>query len=79
DIGYTSGRIHTSGRIPAAGLIKDIEWVVFGDGLTDVSENELEVWYSPQDQFAVQVRPPDSMEWIGPVEPDEFIENKMLK
>jgi subtilisin family serine protease len=79
DIGFTSGRIHTSGRIPAAGLLKDIEWVVFGDGLTDVSENELEIWYSPQDQFAVQVRPPDSAEWIGPVEPDEFIENKMLK
>lgn len=78
DTGFASGRIHTSGRIPAAGLVKDLEWVVFGDGLADVSENELEIWYSPQDHFAVQIRPPDSNKWIGPVEADEFIENRML-
>lgn len=79
DMGFASGRIHTSGHVPAAGLVKDIEWVVFGDGLVDISENELEIWYGPQDHFAVQVRPPGSSEWIGPVEPDEFIENKMLE
>ena len=78
DTGFASGRIHTSGRIPAAGLERDLEWVVFGDGISDVSENELEIWYSPQDHFAVQIRPPDSREWIGPVEADEFIENRML-
>jgi subtilisin family serine protease len=78
DMGFTSGRIHTSGRIPAAGLIRDIEWVVFGDGLADISENELEIWYSPQDQFVVHLRPPGSNEWIGPVKPNEFIENRML-
>lgn len=79
DLGFTSGRIHTSGRLPAAGLVKDIEWMVFGDGIMDVSENELEIWYSPQDQFAVMVRPPESPDWIGPVEPDQFIENRMLE
>jgi hypothetical protein len=52
--------------------------MVFGDGIMDVSENELEIWYSPQDQFAVMLRPPGTADWIGPVEPDQFIENRML-
>jgi hypothetical protein len=44
----------------------------------DISENELEIWYSPQDRFAVSLRPPGSDEWIGPVEPQQFIENRQL-
>ncbi|HLL74729.1 MAG TPA: S8 family serine peptidase [Pyrinomonadaceae bacterium] len=79
DSGWVMGRIHTSGQIPARGLVKDIEWIVVGNGLMDLSENELEIWYSPQDRFAVQVRPPDSDEWIGPIEPREFIENRQLR
>ncbi len=77
DMGYVMGRIHTSGRIPASGLITDIEWLVAGNGIADISENELEIWYSSQDRFAVWVRPP-GMEWIGPVEPRFYVENKQL-
>ena len=78
DIGYVVGRIHTSGLIEAAGLSEDIELVVVGNTIADISENELELWYEPQDRFAVAVRPPDSSEWIGPIEPGEFIENRQL-
>jgi subtilisin family serine protease len=78
DMGYVMGRIHTSGSIPARGLVKDIEWVVIGNGYTDISENELEIWYSPQDRFAVSIRPPGSTQWIGPIEPQHYIENRLL-
>ncbi|HEX7186445.1 MAG TPA: S8 family serine peptidase [Thermoanaerobaculia bacterium] len=78
DSGFVMGRIHTSGQIPARGLVKDIEWLVVGNGLMDLSENELEIWYSPQDRFDVLVRPPDSDKWIGPVEPRQFIENRQM-
>lgn len=77
DAGYVMGRIHTSGKVPARGLDSDIEWLVVGNGLSDISENELEIWYSSQDSFAVSVRPP-GMEWIGPIEPRQFVENKQL-
>jgi subtilisin family serine protease len=78
DIGYVMGRIHTSGRIPARGLNADVEWMVVGNGVADISENELEIWYSSQDRFAVSVKPPGK-DWIGPVKPHEFIENMQLK
>ena len=79
DLGYTMGRIHTSGRLPARGLERDLEWVVVGNGIADLSENELELWYSPQDRFAVSVLPPGEERWIGPVEPRSFIENRQLR
>lgn len=79
DSGFVMGRIHTSGVVPGRDLLKDIEWLVVGNGIADVSENELEIWYSPQDRFAVLVRPPDSDQWIGPVMPRQFIENQQLK
>lgn len=88
DSGYVMGRIHTSGRIPARGLVKDIEWIVVGNGMMDLSENELEIWYSPQDRFSVSLRPPDtkdatgrivSQDWIGPIAPQEYIENRQLR
>lgn len=78
DIGYVMGRIHTSGRVPSRGLDEDIEWEVVGNGTMDISENELEIWYDAQDRFAVSIRPPGSREWIGPVEPQEYIENRQL-
>jgi subtilisin family serine protease len=78
DLGYMMGRIHASGRIPASQLNTDIEWIVVGNGIADISENELELWYSAQDRFAVSVRPP-GMDFIGPVEPREFVENHQLK
>lgn len=77
DIGYVMGRIHTSGQVAARELTHDVDWVVVGNGRADISENELELWYSPQDRFAVSIRPPGG-DWIGPVEPGEFIENRQL-
>jgi subtilisin family serine protease len=77
DLGWIMGRIHSSGVLPAAGLEKDIEWVVVGNGIMDVSENELEVWFSAQDRIAVSIKPPGKP-WIGPVEPRQFIQNRML-
>lgn len=78
DMGYIMGRIHTSGQILSRGLISDIEWQVIGNGEQDISENELEIWYSAQDQFSVQVRPP-GMDWTEEIKPHEFIENRQLK
>jgi len=78
DMGFLQGRIHSAGQIPASGLSRDLEWIVVGDGQGDLSENEIEIWYSMQDRFAVEIRPPDSEEWLGPVEPGDFIENKVL-
>jgi subtilisin family serine protease len=77
DIGWIMGRIHTSGAVAAKDLHQDIEWIVYGNGVVDVSENELELWYGAQDRFAVQLRTPDG-KWIGPIEPQEFIENRRL-
>ena len=51
DMGWIMGRIHTSGHLLAAGLTGDIEWTVIGNGLADASENELELWFGPQDRF----------------------------
>ncbi|MDH3303396.1 MAG: S8 family serine peptidase, partial [Acidimicrobiia bacterium] len=77
DIGHLSGRIHASGRIPAAGLTADLKWNVVGNGIVDVSENEMEIWYRPGDEFAVRVRSPSGFEtdWV---KPSEFYENLPL-
>lgn len=77
DIGFIMGRIHTSGQIVARGLVNEIDWVVVGNGTIDVSENELEIWYGPSDRFAVSVKPPGG-DWIGPILPGQFIENRQL-
>src|SRR5262245_26668493 len=77
DYGWLVGQIHTSGQIPKAGLNVEIEWVVVGNGILDVSENELELWYNPQDRFTVQVRPP-GMDWLEEIEPGQFMENRQL-
>jgi len=77
DIGYIMGRIHTSGQIQARGLNNDIEWIVVGNGIADVSENELEIWYSGADRFAVSITPP-GMPTIGPINPQEYVQNEKL-
>jgi subtilisin family serine protease len=77
DYGWIMGQIHTSGQIPKAGLNVELEWVVVGNGVLDISENELEFWYEPQDRFTVQVRPP-GMDWLEEIEPGQFIENRQL-
>lgn len=79
DIGFVMGRIHTSGKVPGRFLNKDIEWSVVGNGIEDVSENELEIWYEAQDRFAVSVRPPgEESDWIGPIDPRQYTENFQL-
>lgn len=78
DLGYFLGRIHTKGSLPASDLTTDIEMEVIGNGRVDVSENELEIWYSPQDRFEVSLRPPGG-EWLGPYEPREFLQNHRLQ
>ncbi|MEX2121991.1 MAG: S8 family serine peptidase [Pirellulales bacterium] len=80
DLGFVMGRIHTSGEVAGRHLHKDLEWEVIGDRFVDVSENELEIWYSAQDRFAVSVRPPwQGADLIGPVEPGQYIENHQLR
>ncbi len=78
DLGFTMGRIHTSGKIEATGLEQDILWNVVGNKVSDVSENEMEIWYEPQDRFSVMVKPP-GLPWVGPVDSNSFIENKQLQ
>ena len=78
DLGYVMGRIHTAGKIAARGLQTTLEWTVIGNGRADISENELELWYSPQDRFRVWLLPPDSNDWIGPVDERQYIQNREL-
>lgn len=75
--GYIMGRIHTSGHLDATGLAQDIEWVVVGNTIADISENELEIWYPSQDRFSVSVRPP-GMNWQRKVSPGEYLQNQPL-
>lgn len=77
DTGFWSGRIHSSGRIPSAALRRDLEWVVVGNGIEDVSENELEIWYSAQDDFDVELFTPGGRR-IGPISPGQRVENLLL-
>jgi subtilisin family serine protease len=77
DLGWIQGRIHTAGIVPARDLEVDIGWTVMGNGIEDVSENELEIWYGAQDEFTVSVKPPRSGGWIT-VKPREYLENKRL-
>ncbi|MGF1507949.1 MAG: S8 family serine peptidase [Myxococcota bacterium] len=79
DLGYVTGRIHSSGRIGARGLTNSMDWIVVGDGSADISENEMEIWYEPQDRFSVVVTSPGpEPEQIGPVHPGQYIENRQL-
>lgn len=78
DLGFMSGRVHASGKIEAAGLRHDLEWIVAGNGLEDISENQLDIWYGAEDEFAVQLFAPNG-EVIGPINPGQHVENRMLK
>ncbi|MFC2138809.1 S8 family serine peptidase [Bacteroidota bacterium] len=77
DYGFVMGRIHTSGNIKSAGLSEDIHWRVVGNGIADISENELEIWYDSQDNFSVEIKPP-GMDWIGPIGTNQFMQNIQL-
>ena len=78
DLGIWSGRVHSSGRIPAAALRRDLEWVVVGNGLEDVSENELEIWYGAQDEFDVELFTPAAVA-SGRYPPGQRVENLLLE
>jgi subtilisin family serine protease len=78
DLGFLTGRVHASGQIAARGLETDLEWQVVGNGIADVSENELEVWYEAGDEFEVRLRSPSGV-WIGPVGPGTYVENRRLE
>lgn len=78
DLGYLTGRIHASGRVPAKGLETDLEWQVVGNGIADVSENELEIWYEAGDELEVELRSPSGVR-IGPVPPGKYVENLRLE
>lgn len=78
DLGWIMGRVHTSGTIPSRGLEVELEWTVIGNGIEDLSENELEIWYSEQDRFIVSIKAPGEDDWIE-VRPREFVENKRLR
>lgn len=58
-IGHLLGRIHAEGRIEARELSQELGWEVFGDGLADISMNEMEIWYPAQDRISVQLIAPD--------------------
>jgi subtilisin family serine protease len=77
DLGFLMGRIHASGVVPARGLEKDLEWQVVGNGIVDVSENKLELWYEAGDEFSILLRSPSGV-WIGPVPHGTFVENRRL-
>lgn len=77
DIGFIMGRVHTSGVVAARGLEVELDWTVMGDGVEDISENELEIWYGAQDRFSVALKAPDSNEWIT-VPPMRYVQNKRL-
>ena len=77
DVGWVNGRIHAGGRFAATQLSHEIGWIVAGPPIHDVSDNELEIWYSPQDRIDVEVRPPGEG-WIGPIEPGEQVVNRVL-
>ena len=77
DRGFVTGRIHAGGRFTGTGLRHELGWVVGGDDVADVSENEMEIWYSPQDRIDVEVRPPGGA-WIGPIRPGRKIRNELL-
>jgi len=79
DVGFVMGRIHTHGKISGRYLHKDIEWEVVGNGIVDISENELEIWYEAQDRFDVSVLPPlAEAEWVGPFKPRSYLQNHQL-
>ena len=68
DVGFFAGRIHAGGTFAATNLRHELGWVVAGGQIADVSENEMEIWYSAADRIDVEVRPPGG-EWIGPIKP----------
>jgi subtilisin family serine protease len=68
DMGFLAGRIHAGGTFAATNLRHELGWIVAGGEIADISENEMEIWYSPSDRIDVEIRPPGG-QWIGPISP----------
>lgn len=62
---FTDG-IHATGTVPVGGHV-DLVWEVAPN---DTTQNELEVWYTGQDRFAVELIFPDGTS-LGRVEPGD--------
>jgi subtilisin family serine protease len=78
DRGFIKGRIHASGTLLATGLRSDLVWVVEGNkSVSDVSENEMEIWYSAQDRFDVSIRPPGGA-WSERIAPNQKALNQRI-
>ncbi len=77
DLGFIVGRIHTSGKLDAAGLTRDIHIQVAGFPIEDISENEIEIWYAPQDRINVSVRPPNGGKWSQIVKPGDAMHQEI--
>jgi subtilisin family serine protease len=79
DRGFIKGRIHASGVLEATDLRRDLVWVVEGnEHVSDVSENQMEIWYNAQDRFDVSIRPPDGV-WCDPIKPTQKALNQRMK
>ena len=78
DIGWIMGRVHAAGQVRARELVSDIEWTVVGNGKSDLSENELEIWYGPQDRLSVEVCPPGG-QFTEQVHAGQYIQNRELE
>ena len=63
--------------LAATNLRQELGWIVGGEGISDFSENEMEIWYGPQDRFDVEVRPPGGA-WVGPVPLGKAIRHTFL-
>lgn len=77
DKDFVKGRIHAGGSLPATSLRHELGWVTGGEDILDVSENELEIWYGPQDRFDVEVKPP-GLPWVATVPQGSKIRNQVL-
>jgi subtilisin family serine protease len=79
DARFVTGRIHAAGTFAATDLRQELGWLVGADGIADVSDNEMEIWYSAQDRITVELRPPGG-DWIQPaVEPNGRIKDHPLE
>jgi hypothetical protein len=78
DRDFVKGRIHAGGSLPATSLRHELGWVTGGEDIADVSENELEIWYGPQDRFDVEVKPP-GLPWVPKVSQGSKIRNEVLE
>ncbi len=77
DVAFVAGRVHAGGTFVATNLRHELGWVVAGGEVADISENEMEIWYSAPDRIDVEIRPPGG-EWLGPIKPGFKARNVVL-